>query len=429
MHVYFIGIGGIGVSGLAQLFISKGWRVSGSDLSTNENVKQLRNQGVAINTSHQKKNISENIDLVVHSLAISDDNPELRKAKKLNITTKSYPEALGTFTEDYFTIAISGTHGKSTTASMTGLMLQQAGLDPTVILGTKLQEFGNSNFREGNSKFLLIEADEWQEAFLNYNPNIAVLTNLEEEHLDYYDDLQDVVNTFQTYINQNLKEDGKVIYNKDDANLQRLSMKQSIEFSKADTYAKKVKRALQVPGEYNLENALATYQIGKLLDLSEEDILQSLSSYEGAWRRFQREEKEVNNKKHIVIYDYAHHPTELKVTLQAYKEKYQKEVWAIFQPHQFQRTLYLKNQFIEVFDNSPVDKLIVTDIYNVSGREKEGIKKQISAQKLVNTTQNNKVVYIPFEKILSYLKKNLQGEEIIAIIGAGDVDKLLNNLN
>jgi len=201
MKIHFIGIGGIGVSALAQYYLAKGHKVSGSDLVSSEITGSLKKSGAKIFIArHLAKNLPDDTDLVIYSPAVSSDNPEIEKAKKSGIKIQSYPEALGELTKKYFTITVSGTHGKSTTCAMIALVLMKAGLDPTVIVGTKLKEFNGSNFRIGKSKYLIIEADEWQASFLNYWPKIIVLTNIEREHLDYYKDLKHILKTYKEYI-------------------------------------------------------------------------------------------------------------------------------------------------------------------------------------------------------------------------------------
>ena len=192
MKIHFIGIGGIGVSALAQYYLAKGEQVSGSDLASSEITELLKRKGAKIIIDQNAKNITKNIDLVIYSPAVKEDNPELKEAKNLGIKCLSYPEVLGELTKKYFTIAITGTHGKSTTTAMVALLLIKAGFDPTVIVGTKLKEFNNSNFRMGKSKYLIIEACEHEESFLNYWPKAAVITNIEKDHLDYYKNLNNI---------------------------------------------------------------------------------------------------------------------------------------------------------------------------------------------------------------------------------------------
>ena len=424
MHIHFIGIGGIGVSALARHFLFEGYKVTGSDLSDSELIQDLIDKGAEISINHSKKNINKNIDRVVFSPAVPKDNPERKEAERLGIDLFSYPEALGELTKNYFTIAVSGTHGKSTTTSMAGLMMEEAGLDPTVVVGTKLTEFDNSNYKKGDSKYLLIEADEWQGSLLNYNPDIAILTNLELEHLDYYKNLSELVDTFQNYL-EKIKEGGKVILNGEDQNLKKLKTdKETHKFSKKEKIADKVKSVLKVPGDHNLENALAVFRLGEVLGVDRDIILKGLSKFKGTWRRFEQKEATVRGNKQTLISDYAHHPTELQAVLEACREKFpQKEIWALFQPHQYQRSLHLKDDFREVFNRHPVDKLFITDIYSVPGREKEEIKEKINSKKLAADT-NADYLAGNLESLTQFLRDNLQGDELIVIIGAGDIYKL-----
>lgn len=426
--IHFVGIGGIGVSGLANYFLAKNYVVVGSDLSINESIENLQEKGAKIYKGHNKNNVEEDSDLVIYSPAIPKDNPELKKAREEDIEVLSYPEALGRLTKKHFTVAVSGTHGKSTTTCMIALMMIEAGLDPTVIVGTKLDQFDKNNYRIGSSKYLVIEADEWKGSLLNYSPDIITLTNLEKEHLDYYSNLNDLLQTFQEYIN-NLKDGGTVVYNKEDKNLKKLNLPDSsLGFSKKLKVTKKIKASLKVPGEHNLENGLAAYQVGEVLEIDEKMRVTGLSKYTGAWRRFEEKTITINEKDQKIVLDYAHHPTELTATLNGLREKYpKKNIIAIFQPHQFQRSYYLKNKFAESFNDFKVDKLIVTNIYSVPGRESEKIKKKISSSKLIKGTEAD---YFngSLKELAIKLKNNLRGDEIIAIIGAGDIYKLENFL-
>jgi len=435
MNIHFIGVGGIGISALAQYFLSNGHKVSGSDLVSSEITELLKNKGTKINIGkHKIKNISENTDLVIYSPAIQENNPELEVARKNKIKCQSYPEALGDLTKKYFTIAISGTHGKSTTTAMTALLLIKAGLDPTVILGTKLKEFNNSNFRKGKSKYLIIEADEWKASFLNYFPQIIALTNIEEEHLDYYKDIKHILRTYQEYISHSDK--GTLIINGKDKNIKKLVF--DSRFSIFDfqslklKYGKKLKQILKIPGEHNISNALIALNIAHILKISDKVSYKSLSKYKGTWRRFEEYELKIGNFKLKIISDYAHHPTEIDVTLKAVREKFpNKKIWCIFQPHQYQRTFYLFKNFIKTFKQainiSGINKIIITDIYDVAGREKKSIKNKINSEKLIKEINNPLAIYLPKNKIKNYIKKHAKGKEIIIIMGAGDIYKVLNN--
>ena len=430
MKIHFVGIGGIGVSALAKYYLEKGCRISGSDLVSSEITEALKKLGANIFTGkHKTKNLPKNANLVIYSPAVKPNNPELKEAKKLKIKCQSYPEALGELTKKYFTIAIAGSHGKSTVAAMTGLLLEKAGLDPTVILGTKLKEFGSSNCRVGKSKYLVIEADEHLASFLNYWPKIIVLTTIEADHLDFYKNLKNYVLAYKKFISQ-LPKSGILIANKDDKNIQKLKSQISKLHLKTQNYslkqleAKKIKKILKIPGKFNISNALAALTVTRVLKIPDKISFKALSEYKGSWRRFEIT-KTLYPKPYTLISDYAHHPTQIKVTLEAAREKFpRKEIWCIFQPHQYQRTYYLFKDFVKVFKAAPVDKLIITDIYDVAGRETSKIKKKVSSEKLVKKISKNKVIYLKKEEILDYLKKNLRGGEVIMIMGAGDIYNL-----
>lgn len=439
MKIHFIGIGGIGVSALAQYYLAKGHKVSGSDLVSSEITDSLREKGAKLFLrSHKAENLPKDANLVIHSPAVSSDNPEVKKAEKLNIKVQSYPEALGELTKKYFTIAISGTHGKSTTVAMTASILIKAGLDPTVIVGTKLKEFNGSNFRIGKSKYLVIEADEWQASLLNYWPKIITLTNIEAEHLDYYKDLKHILKTFKEYI-EHLPESGVLIANKDDKNISKLRVKSSTigglsldwqNYTLKQKESKIIKKILKVPGEHNVYNGLAALTVARVLKIPDKVSFEALSQYKGAWRRFEIKKGKINDKKFTIVSDYAHHPTEVNATLKAAREKFPgKKIWCIFQPHQYQRTFYLFNDFIRVFSEAPIDKLIITDIYDVAGREKREIKKKISSEKLIKKLNKSQMIYLQKEEIKSHLKRNLKGGEVIIIMGAGDIYELVKKFS
>ena len=432
MNIHLIGIGGIGVSALAQYYLSNGHKISGSDLVSSETTELLKKKGIKINIGkHKVKNLSKNTDLVIYSPAVQKNNPELKIAKKNKIKCQSYPEVVGDLTKKYFTIAISGTHGKSTTTAMTALILIKAGLDPTVILGTKLKEFGNSNFRKGKSKYLIIEADEWKASFLNYFPKIIALTNIEKEHLDYYKDINHILRTYQEYISH-LPEKGILVINGKDKNISQLKkLKLKIkDYSSNQKQIKKLKRILKVPGEHNVLNALTSLTIAQSLKIPDKISLKALSEYRGAWRRFEEKSLKIKNLKFKIISDYAHHPTEVNATLKAVRERFpNKKIWCVFQPHQYQRTFYLFKDFVKTFkqaiDKLDINKIIITDIYDVAGREKGNIKNKINSEKLVKEINKSSAIYLPKQKIINYLKKNVKGKEIIIIMGAGDIYKII----
>ncbi len=436
MKIHFIGIGGIGVSALAQYYLKKGHKVSGSDLISSEIIDFLKKKGIKIFLGkHKEKNIVKDVDLVIYSPAVISTNPELKKAKKLKIKTKSYPQALGQLTKKYFTIAVSGTHGKSTVTAMLSLILIKAGLEPTVVLGTKLKEFGQTNFRMGKSKYLVIEADEWQASFLNYWPKIIVLTNVEKEHLDYYKNLNQILKTYKEYISH-LPKNGALVINKDDKNSSKLKIQSSKLQLKTQSYSLKqkevenLKKILKIPGEHNVLNALAALTLARVLKIPDKISFKALSEYKGAWRRFEI----IKAEKITIISDYGHHPTEILATLKGAREKFKiKKIWLIFQPHQYQRTSYLFNDFVNVLrqvkNKNFVNNLIVTDIFDVVGREKKKIKERVNSKKLVEKINIPSIVYLAKDEIINYLKKNLRGKEVVIFMGAGDIYKLVEKFS
>lgn len=388
--IHFIGIGGIGVSGLASIFLEKGLKVYGSDLSESEITEALRRKGAEIFIGHQRENLGQ-VDRVVYSPAIPKNNPEFLKAKEVGIPCLSYPEALAEFSRGYLTIAIAGTHGKSTTASMIAQILIAAGLDPTFIIGTK------PGSRLGRGRYLVIEADEYKRSFLNYYPDLLVITNIEADHLDYFKDLADVNSAFQQF-----KKQAKKIV------------------SWAD---KKIK--LQVPGKHNQKNASAALAVARELGIDEKTARKALFEFKGVWRRFETR-GEFNRA--IIIDDYAHHPTEIKATLQAAREKYpKKELVAVFQPHQYQRLQKLFADFASSFKEA--DKVIITSVFSVPGRERERASDKTRSRASVKTGQDlaraiPDAEFVPIKKLASYIKKTARSNQVILMIGAGDIYKV-----
>jgi len=426
MKIHLIGIGGIGISALAQYYLAKGHEISGSDLVVSEITDFLKSKGAKITIGNFAKNIEKDIDLVIYSPAVRIDNPEYKRAKQLGIKTQSYPEALGNLTKEYYTIAVSGAHGKSTTTAMLGLILIAAGLDPTVIVGTKVKEFGNSNFREGKSKLLVIEACEYDSSFLHYFPKIIVITNVDREHLDFFKTFANVKKAFKNFILK-LPPEGFCVTNADDKNIPQIENPrfkvQNYSLQMPET--KKIKDILQVPGQHNVSNALAAMQVARILEIPDRVILRVLSEFKGTWRRFEEKEAKIASGKFKIVSDYGHHPNEIIATLQAAREKYKKRIiWCVFQPHQYQRTFYLFNDFVKVFRQAPIDKIIITDIYDVAGRETKKIKREVNAQKLVEKIKRKNIVYLPKDKIKDFIKNNIKPTTVLIIMGAGDIYKL-----
>ncbi|PIS39257.1 MAG: UDP-N-acetylmuramate--L-alanine ligase [Candidatus Nealsonbacteria bacterium CG08_land_8_20_14_0_20_38_20] len=451
MKIHFIGIGGIGVSALAKYYLAKGHKVSGSDLVSSEITEALKKLGAKIFIGHSGKNLPKDTDLVIYSPAVQKTNLELNAAFKIQPRPKflgrgkiqilSYPEALGDLTKKYWTIAVCGSHGKSTVTAMIGLILTKAGLDPTVIVGTKVKEFGGStlsnaegsNCRVGKSKYLVIEADEHFASFLNYWPKIIVLTNLEPDHLDFYKNLRNYILAFKKFISH-LPKNGILITNKDDKNIKKMlrthfprPLEKVLWYFLKQKEAKKLKKILKIPGGFNVSNGLAALTAARALKIPDKTSFKALSEYRGSWRRFDVKKLVIGHWSLVIVNDYAHHPTQVKVTLRAARKKFpKKKIWCIFQPHQHQRTYYLWNDFVNVFSSAPVDKIIITDIYDVAGREDKKIKKLVNSKKLVEAINKPFVSYLPKEKIINYLKENLKSGEVVIIMGAGDIYNLTN---
>jgi len=434
MKIHFIGIGGIGISALVQYYLAMGHRVSGSDFVPSEITEFLKRKGAKILIGNSARHITKDLDLVIFSPAVQSDNPEFKRAHYFGIKTISYPQALGELTKKYKTIAVAGAHGKSTTTAMTALVLIAAGLDPTVIIGTKLKEFKNSNFRLGKSDILIIEACEYEDSFLNYSPQIIILTNIDKEHLDYFKNFNNVLKSFFKFI-MKLPTDGILIINKDDPGIRKLSLfSKKLKF-KIKSYSlkqkdsQKIKKILKVPGTHNISNALAVLAMARELGIPDKIIFRALSHFRGTWRRFEIKERMINKKRITVISDYAHHPTELAATFQAARERYKNQkIWCLFQPHQHQRTFFLFDDFTRVFRRNDIDMIIITDIYKVMGREMEEIEKKVSAQQLVKKIKRKNVLYLPLDQAKDYLKTHLKSVDVLLIIGAGDIYKLANSL-
>jgi UDP-N-acetylmuramate--alanine ligase len=429
MKIHCIGIGGIGVSALAQYYLEKGHHVLGSDLSSSELTDYLQKKGIGIIIGQKPENISEDLDLVIYSPAVKPDNPEFKKAKELGIEILSYPEALGQLTRDYETIAISGSHGKSTTTAMTALVLIAAGLDPTVIVGTKLKEFGGTNYRVGKSKYLVIEACEYDASFENYFPNITVVTNVDKEHLDYFKNFAGVIREFKKFILK-LPTTGFLVANKDDKNLVKISKgKFSTKYySLKDKDVARLKKIMKVPGQHNVSNALAVVQVARILGIKDVITFKALSKFTGTWRRFETKEGKANGKRITVVSDYGHHPSEVLATLKAAREKWpKKKIGLIYQPHQYQRTYYLFDDFVKLFRQIAIDWILITDIYDVAGREEKFINQKINSQILVKKIGKKHVRHMSLAEAEAYAKENMQSGEVLIIMGAGNVYKLFDN--
>jgi UDP-N-acetylmuramate--alanine ligase len=458
--VYFIGIGGAGMSSLARYFLAQKWAVFGSDIVESPVTTSLKKEGIKVKIGQKRENITKDISMVVYSQAVRPDNPEFKEAMALGIKTISYPKAVGEITKEYKTITISGAHGKSTTTALVSLILKKAKMDPTVIIGVNLKEFNWKNFILGKSDYLILEADEFGRAFLNYSPSIAIITNIDKEHLDTYKNLPDIKNTFLQFLS-NVKSNGIVIINKDNENcfllkerINRIAQKNNFKVIWYSLEEKesvsKIRNNLSISGDHNVSNALAAYHLAKYFDISDKNILSTLSSYNGAQRRmefrgkFELKDKNTPKKIEFSIYDdYAHHPTEIKTTLKAFKEKFPKnELVCIFQPHQANRFLMLYREFQEAFLYADIS--IIAPIYKVAGRDE---LLRINSQTLVNEINKHhkekQTYYLDdlknikkiLKQIFFYSGKKIENKKMILVMmGAGDIvnytkDLLKKDLN
>ena len=433
LKVHFIGVGGIGVSALARYYLMEGWDVSGSDIAESEITGDLKKSGVKFyqGIGSLKKIMP---DVVIYSPAVQDGNSELKEARKLGIKAMSYPEALGQIAKNYYTIAVAGAHGKSTTTAMIALALMKAGFDPTVVVGTKVREFGNSNFRHGRSKYLVIEACEYDRSFLNYWPQMIILTNIEVDHLECYKNLGNLIAVFREFVGH-LPQGGVLIVNADDANvakmLSRKARKNVIlkKYSLTEPEAARLKKILRVPGIHNVSNALAASAAAGLLKISPAKTRTALANFRGVWRRFDEEVATVAGKKITIVSDYGHHPTQIKTTLEGARAKWpRRRIICVFQPHQAYRTFLLFDDFVRTLKNVPVDDLVVTDIYQVAGREDARITKRVSAKRLVVAVGKPSVSYVPSTGLVNYLRRSVRSGDVLMLMGAGDIYSLAGKI-
>lgn len=423
---HFIGIGGIGVSSIARMFLLQGKRVSGSDVSSSKTTEELEKLGARIFERHDAKNIPENIDLVIYTIAIPGDNPEFLEAKKRGLPMLSYPELLGLISKDKYTIAVSGTHGKTTTTAMIAKVLIEAQLDPTVIVGSFLKGLDpstgsgqESNFIAGKSNYFVVEACEYRRSFLNINPKIIIITNIDNDHLDYYKDIADIQNAFREFISK-LPEDGIVVCNPNDPLVRPVVANAGVKIIDYSLYSA---TPLSVPGAHNISNAKAAEGVGEILGIDKNKIASALLGFKGTWRR-----SEYKGKTHtgVEVYDdYAHHPTEIKATLKAFREKFpRKHIIVLFQPHLYSRTKLLLSDFAESFGEA--DKVFILPIYAAREALDPSISNKVLAQ-TINASKHRPTIALEVSDFVEARKtlENHSGEgDILITIGAGDVYKI-----
>ncbi len=437
-HIHFIGIGGISMSGLAMVLIKKGYKVTGSDRQKSAITDKLEANGIVVYEGHNAKNVL-GTDLVVHTAAVHDDNPEMKCAKENNIRLIDRAECLGAIMKLYEkAIGVSGTHGKTTTTGMLTHALMYADADPTVSIGGEL-DIIDGNIRTGRSDVFVTEACEYTNSFLKFFPSIAIITNIEEDHLDFFTGIEHIRKSFGDFA-ELTNDKGYVVANGDDEDV-RIALKDRncrvIYYGKSELCDYRYDNLifkngypefdvihngkiishinLYVPGIHNVMNALSVVATCELLGLEVETISKGIETFKGTHRRF---EKLGTLNGATIIADYAHHPTEIIATLKAAKSFEYNRMWCVFQPHTYTRTRALWNDFLTCFDDC--DKLVLTHIY--AAREPfDGVTKASTLATEIKQRGRDTVYIEDFSQVCEHLKENVSENDLVFIMGAGDV--------
>lgn len=447
VHVHFIGIGGISMSGLAEILLSRKFPVSGSDSHESALTDQLAEQGAVIHYPQRTENITDDIDVVVYTAAIHPDNPEFRAAQEKNLPMLTRAQLLGEIMRNYKeAINVSGTHGKTTTTSMITEILLEAHKDPTVSVGGMLKDIGG-NIRVGGQDTFVVEACEYTNSFLSFFPTIEVILNVEADHLDFFKDIDDIRHSFKLFA-EKLPEDGLLVINKDIKHCEYFTQAlkcrvvtfghekdadYTANFISYDKFAhpsytlfykgeELAKVELGVTGEHNIYNSLAAIAVARSLDIPMEVILRGLKRFTGTDRRFQKKGS-VNG--FTIIDDYAHHPQEIAATIEAAKKYPHRKLWIVFQPHTYSRTAALLDDFAGAL--SQADEIVLADIYAAREKNTIGISSDDLRKHMLE--QNTNVYYIPkFEDIEDFLLKHVEEGDVLITMGAGDIYKVGDDL-
>lgn len=441
--IHLIGIGGVSVSAVAEILHTNGYEISGSDMSSSPTTEALKNKGFKIYIGHSADHI-KNIDLVVYTSAVGDENPELSEAMAKGIPCLSRAEMLGQIMSAYQdSIAISGTHGKTTTTSMITRLLNDSTFDPTALVGGFFADI-ESNVRIGKSELFITEACEYKESFLSFYPKIGVILNIDEDHLDFYRDLEHIISSFAKFT-ENIHEEGVLILNGDDYNSKKIKsyyhgrlitfginsdcdfsaknvVYNHLGFPTFDVYykdQKKIQISLSIPGQHNVYNALAAIATASEFIQDFELIQSRLNSFKNAKRRFEQ----IGEVKDIIIIDeYAHHPNEIKATLQAARRiESMNKLYCVFQPHTYSRTKELLHEFAGSFKYA--DEVILTNIYAAREIDKGEIHSKDLLKELL-AEGVNALYFETFDEIVNYLATKCQPHDFVMTIGAGDVNKI-----
>lgn len=439
------------MSALARFFLSRGAKVSGSDSTDGSWRKPFEDEGALIFIGHDAKHVPADCDLVIYSSAVPENNPERMEALRCGIAQKTYAEGLSEAMKEYpVRIAVSGTHGKTTTTALLGLIFEEAKKDPMVIVGGKVHSWG-SNFRNGRGKIAIAEACEYKRAFDALSPTVAIINNIEADHLDYYHDVDEIADTFGDFVAR-LPKNGLLVHNADDELVQKivarakckkvsfsiknnadviaknrtiLNGKQTFDIWKHGVFFGHVK--LPMPGTFNISNALGALSCSLECGVSFGDAKKALESFLGSWRRFEKV-GEIDGKP--IISDYAHHPTAARETIAAAKEFFpRKKILVVFQPHQRDRTLKLFDEFTLAFDE--VEGVILAEIYDVAGRNDS--EKKISGRDIAEVIQKRNPKQevwhaSDLEETERLLKEKISDFDVFLIMGAGDIDTIARSV-
>lgn len=443
-NVHFIGIGGIGISAIARMMIAEGKYVTGQDMQEGEIVGELRSLGIEIKIGQSFENIPLDTDLIVYTVAIETYDKELfEKIKSLEIKysevglpnigeffVRSYPEMLGIISAEKYTIAVCGTHGKTTTTGMIAEILKGAEKDPTVVVGSLLKNKNGerSNFIKGASDYFVVEACEYRRSFLNINPKILVITNIDNDHLDYYKNIEDIKSAFRSMVLR-VPDDGFVVCNMNDSYIADVIKDIKVKvINWGEFYIEKLK--LKIPGIHNKKDAACALAVANIFDISKEDAEKYVGEFPGTWKRFEFKGKLPNG---VFVYDdYAHHPTEIMATLEGFRELYPKgEGWhitVVFQPHLFSRTKLLLNDFAKSFSNA--DQVMILPIYYAREVDDGSISSDILAFEINKHTDNAEAFssFDALEKNLFVRLEKMGEKDIVVSMGAGEAVKVIDNI-
>ena len=436
--IHFVGIGGIGMSGIAEVLINLGYDVSGSDLQESEITHRLEQLGGKVSYGHRRENLTD-VDVVVTSTAVNKENPEVVEAHRRKIPVIPRAEMLAELMRMKYGVAVAGTHGKTTTTSMVATVLSHGGIDPTVVIGGRLDSIG-SNAKLGQGKFLVAEADESDGSFLQLSPTIAIVTNVDEDHLDFYQDIDEIRRTFVDFINK-VPFYGLAVLCLDDPNLQSmipLVNKRFVTYglaNQADFQASDIthhgdrtsflvhfrgdelgRLHIRMPGRHNVLNALAAVAVGMELDMPFSAIKEGFQDFGGVGRRFQIKGEPGGI---MVVDDYGHHPVEIKATLSAARSGWDRRVVAVFQPHRYSRTSALYEEFVRAFYQA--DHIVVMDIYAAGEQEIPGVTAQKLADGIIGHGHKSCCYTGDAESTVEHLQAVLKPGDILITLGAGNV--------